>query len=73
MADTNYVLVETPRVPLEEWEQHAGQYVAIVDGHVAGAGETTTEARAEARHKHPDKGGTDIVLTFFPDAEYLIL
>ena len=65
--------LNVPQISLEEQEKYQGKHVAIIEGKVVASGSTSLEAAEKAMTLFPDKNPEEIILTFIPMEEVLIL
>lgn len=67
------ILIQIPRISLEEQKRYRGKDVAIVDGRVVAVGNSSVEVFKKARRLYPGKKPAEIILASVPEPEVLIL
>jgi len=67
------ILIEIPQISLEDQERYRGKDVAIVDGRVVAAGDSSVEVFEQAQRLYPAKKPEEIILASVPWPEVLIL
>jgi len=67
------VVIDIPRIPLEEQKKYKGMDVVLVDGKVVAAGFGSVEAYEKARALFPDRNSEDLLIMHIPREDVLIL
>ena len=67
------IVIRTSQISGEDWQKYRGKTVALVDGKVVAGGYTSVEVFRKARALFPDRPTEEIVLTYIPMEDILIL